>query len=323
VIGQADRTAGSSAPILHTRCLDHQSDRHQQADARQGAFGEPSTGRMIAGSDQAAPKEPRSDCEISVADFTSSVRTRTAREATRLAGVTARSIGEEVRRAREDAGLTQRQVAQAAGISQSHYAAVEAGGVAASVVVLHSIAVALGGHASLRFFPGTGPRLRDHLQAPMVEAFLRVLAPRWDRFPETVVSRPASGVIDLALADRAACLLVAAEFHSQLRRLEQQIRWARAKADGLLETSIGHLLNCSTTATTDRLLVLRSTAATRELARLFEATLTAAYPARTADVLAALAGDAPWPGSGIVWITFDEGRASVMRRQPPGVRLGS
>ena len=55
-----------------------------------------------------------------------------------------------------------------------------------------------------------------------------------------------------------------------------------------------------------RLLVLRSTVATRELARQFEATLAAAYPARTADVVNALtSADGHWPGDGIVWMHLD------------------
>ena len=248
--------------------------------------------------------------------------TRIAQEAARLGTRSTRSIGEDFRRAREDAGLSQRQVAAAAGISQSYYAQIEAGAVTARLEVLHAIAVALGGQASLRFFAGTGPRLRDRLQAPMVESFLRILHPRWERFPEVVVQRPAYGVIDLALADVGARLLVASEFHSQIRRLEQQLRWARTKAEGLLHASLAELVSADGPPTVDRLLVLRSTVATRELARAFEATLAAAYPARTADVLAALRGEAPWPGSGVVWITFDEGRAHVMDRQPPGVRLG-
>jgi len=158
----------------------------------------------------------------------------------------------------------------------------------------------------------------------MVEAFIRILDPRWQRFPETAVYRPAAGVIDLALADPAASLLVAAEFHSQLRRLEQQLRWARVKSDGLVETPLATLIQAERRPPRiDRLLVLQSTAATRELARSFESTFAAAYPARTPDILASLSGTAEWPGSGIVWMTIEDGRAHVMTRQPTGVRLGA
>jgi transcriptional regulator with XRE-family HTH domain len=251
------------------------------------------------------------------------VLTRLEREAARRAARTALSFGEDARHAREDAGLTQRSVAGAAGISQSHYAAIESGVVVASIETIQAVALALGGDVSVRFFPGTGPRLRDRIQAPMVEAFLHILHPRWQRFPEVPVHRPASGVIDLVIGSAAESLLVATEFHSQVRRLEQQVRWARIKADGLATTPLTELIsNGDHPIRIDRLLVLRSTTATRGLARDFAATLAAAYPARTAEVLASLAGDAPWPGAGVVWVTIDKHGAHVMERMPPGVRLG-
>jgi hypothetical protein len=74
--------------------------------------------------------------------------------------------------------------------------------------------------------------------------------------------------------------------------------------------------------TASRLLVLRSTTATRQLARDFEATLRAAYPARTADVLAALRNRADWPGPGIVWIRIEGDRVEVLDGPPRGVPLG-
>ena len=83
--------------------------------------------------------------------------TRTRREAARIAGRMFSSIGEELRRAREDAGLSQRQVVHAAGIAQSYLVAIEAGSAEPSLEVVEAIATALGGNVSMRFFPGTGP----------------------------------------------------------------------------------------------------------------------------------------------------------------------
>jgi hypothetical protein len=70
------------------------------------------------------------------------------------------------------------------------------------------------------------------------------------------------------------------------------------------------------------MLVLRSTIATRELAVSFEKTLAAAYPARAADILESIAGVAPWPGAGILWVRVDGKRTHVMDAPPPGVALG-
>jgi transcriptional regulator with XRE-family HTH domain len=247
---------------------------------------------------------------------------RLQQDARRRTGTIVRAFAEGVRAARVDAGLSQRQVASAAGISQSYLAEIEAATVEPSVGVTVALASALGGDMSLRFFPGTGPSLRDRIQAPMVEAVLRFLHPRWARFPEVPVRHPVSGVIDLVLADRAARLLVAGEFHSQLRRLEQQIRWARDKADSLASTSIGPLIGDDQRPSISRLLVLRSTKATRLLANDFHETLAAAYPARSADVVASLNGTTDWPGAGIVWVRVDGRQTRVLSGPPPGVGLG-
>jgi transcriptional regulator with XRE-family HTH domain len=73
---------------------------------------------------------------------------------------------------------------------------------------------------------------------------------------------------------------------------------------------------------TSRLLVLRSTRDLRELARTYEATLAAAYPARAADAVAALTSTAPWPGPAIVWMRVDGAAVRLLDGPPRGVRLG-
>ena len=156
----------------------------------------------------------------------------------------------------------------------------------------------------------------------MVEAFLRVTHARWQRYPEVPVQRPASGVIDRVLADPDAFLLIATEFKSQIRRLEQQLRWAMLKAEGLPATTIGSSMPNGRPAKIDRLLVLRSTDATRTLARDFANTISAAYPAQTKAVLSSLIDAGPWPGSGVIWMTNDQRGWHIMDRQPPGVRVG-
>jgi transcriptional regulator with XRE-family HTH domain len=250
--------------------------------------------------------------------------TRLQQDAARRTRSIVRSVGESLRASRQDAGLSQRQVAIAAGLSQPHLSALEAGTLEPSLGALVALSLALGGEVSLRFFPGTGPILRDRTQASMVEALLRIVGPRWSCFPEVPVHQPASGVIDLVLADLVAGILVAAEFHSDLRRLEQQVRWARAKAESLGSTSIGALSTSPGAACprVERLLVLRSTIAMRELAVAFEKTLAAVYPARAAAILDSIAGAAPWPGAGILWVRVDGRRTHVMDAPPPGVALG-
>jgi hypothetical protein len=69
--------------------------------------------------------------------------------------------------------------------------------------------------------------------------------------------------------------------------------------------------------------LLRSTEATCEIARRYEATLDAAYPARAADAFAALTTPtALWPGAGILWIRLQDGTGTVLTHPPRGVALG-
>lgn len=249
--------------------------------------------------------------------------TRLQQDARRRATELRRSVGEHVRRLREDAGLSRAAVASAAGIHPSYMTRIEDGRREAGYDVLAAVGAVLGADLSVRLFPNTGPTIHDRTQAPMGEALLQVLHPRWTPLPEVPVLRPARGVIDVVLHDRAARRLVAAELQSALRRLEQQIRWHREKELSLPSSDLWRWTASDGDAATSRLLVVRSTAETRRLAREFEETLRAAYPARAADVVAALSSaSAPWPGPGIVWMRVEGGRAELLHGAPRGVRLG-
>lgn len=230
--------------------------------------------------------------------------------------------GEEIRRLRLDAGVSITELAKVAGIHRSYIPMIEAGHARPSIEVLTTIGVVLGADLSLRYFAGSGPRLQDRFQAEMVETLLRRLDARWQPAVEVAIDRPARGVIDLVLTDRASPIIVAAEAQSELRRLEQQIRWASEKADGLArQISNGGWPGAGQVVS--RLLILRSTVATRDLARRYALTLAAAYPARTEAVIRALTTPgAPWPGPGIVWVRLEAGHGTLLDRPPRGIALG-
>lgn len=231
-------------------------------------------------------------------------------------------IGDDLRRLRQDAGLTLTELAAVVGVHRSHLARIEAGRAAPSLEVLTAIGVALGADLGVRYFAGAGPRLVDRFQAPMLETFVRTLHARWAVRLELAVKHPVRGVVDAALIDRASPVAVASEVQSELRRLEQQIRWNNEKADGLM-ARLAEEAAPAPGPTVSRLLVLRSTASTREIARHYEATLAAAYPARAEDVFRALTtASAPWPGAGIVWMRLDAGEAVLLGHPPREVRLG-
>ena len=227
-----------------------------------------------------------------------------------------RALGTEMRRMREDAGRSQSAVSRASGISQGHVSAMEAGTARPSLEALLAIAAALGCDLSVRMFPGTGPRIRDRIQVAMSEALLALLHPRWTAQPEVPVYRPVRGVIDLVLADGQAHLLLPTELQSELRRVEQQIRWSVQKADALaaMPDHAGERVS--------RLLVVRNTAAMRETVRAAGRTLAAAYPARSADAVASLGSERPWPGAALLWADVEGGRATILDGPPRGVMVG-
>lgn len=235
-----------------------------------------------------------------------------------------RRLGIEIRRLREDAGLSQAQVADMAGISQSLLSLVENAKVDATVSTVTAIAAALGATAMIGLYPETGPPIRDHLQARMIESLLRILHPRWRRFLEVPLQRPVRGVIDLVLQEADERIVIAAEAQSEMRRLEQQLRWGHAKADALLGSDLVAQLSPEDRPTrVSSLLLLRSTRVTRELAMTFHETLTAAFPAPYQDALEALRGrTSQWPGAALLWVRVDPGETLVLERPPRGVDLG-
>lgn len=156
----------------------------------------------------------------------------------------------------------------------------------------------------------------------MVEALIRALDQRWVPRPEVPILSPVRGVIDIVLDDRRAPVTVATESCSDITRLEQLVRWSNEKADGLAR-QLREAAPGDRERTVDRLLLVRSTARNREISRRYAATLAAAYPARTHDVIRALTtADAAWPGSGIVWTGLGAGAPNVLPFPPRGVDLG-
>jgi transcriptional regulator with XRE-family HTH domain len=253
---------------------------------------------------------------------TSPPRTKLQVEADRRAIDGLRRLGAEIRQLREDAGLSKAIVARVAGIDPALLRGVERGEYEASSITLARIAAALGAEASTRLFPSAGPPIRDRFQARMIEAFLRHLPADWYRSPEVPVHRPVRGVVDLVIAHRPSNLVACLEAHSELRRLEQQIRWALAKAEALRSSPIWPFLapDPADPPPISSVLLLRSTTATRDLARTFRDTLRAAFPADPASIHAALADPTQtWPGNGILWVRVDGSEATLLPSWPRGL----
>lgn len=221
-----------------------------------------------------------------------------------------RTIGGEIARLREDAGVSRAALARASGVDPGYLLRIEAGEREASLSTLLAVGHGLGADVRVRFHPNDGPRLRDRFQAPMIEAVVAELHARVMPYPEVPVLRPVRGTVDLVLHDPVANLLIAVEAESMLRRLEQQLRWSAQKADALRHDPRWR----SAQPRISRILLLRATAAHRELARAAPATLAAAFPAAPVAALASLRGTAPWPGDTMLWVSVQGGSARIGTR---------
>lgn len=223
-------------------------------------------------------------------------------------------------RLRLDSGISMRRLAMAADVDPGYLTQIFAGARLPSVAVLVAISSALGADLSIRPFPTTGPVIHDRTQARIVEELLRIASPEWDATVEVGVQRPVRGFIDVVFDSRALATIVATEVESRIDRLEQQIRWAQDKAAALPSAAMWSYVRGDRSVS--RLLVLRSTAANRELGRRFAATLHAAFPARAADIHASLTAGTPWPGAGILWADVRGDVVRILERPPRGVPVG-
>ena len=235
-----------------------------------------------------------------------------------------RSLGDELARVRSDAGLSVAALAREAGVDPGHVWRIEHAEREPTIGVLAAISDALGADLSIRLYPNTGPRIRDRHQSAIADALLALIAPhRWTTTPEVGVRNPVRGSIDLVAHDRSARVVVATEVESEVRRLEQLLRWHRDKADALPSSDLWAFASVDGQLTISRLLVIRSTDTNRHVARQYEALLRAAYPARTIEARAALTtAGAAWPGASVLWADVRNGRATILGGPPRGVALG-
>ena len=247
-------------------------------------------------------------------------RTRLERIGAKQAREARRSIALEVERARSDAGLSVRRVAEAAAISHATLLSIERGTRDPTTETVARVAAVLGMSLSVRLYPGTGPLIRDRHQAAMLGALISIAQPRWSRQLEVGVYRPVRGFIDCVLRAPGEPV-VACEAESDLRRIEKQVRWSSAKADALATARTGEASPGAPTRVV-RLLLLRSTIRTRSVVTQHSKLLATAYPARAADAYLALTGSTAWPGDALLWCRVDDGVAVVLDRPPRGIAVG-
>ena len=185
---------------------------------------------------------------------------------------------------------------------------------------LHRVAAALGADVSLRIYPNTrtadprSPSRHGWSKRSCTSLPADLGSPRRGRRS----SGPFGASSMSCSPDRRDGRIVSVEAQSELRRLEQQIRWAAEKTDALPSAAIWPARRrrppwrCRGSCSCGR-------RRTRELARSFASTLAAAYPADPRASRSARRSDPPWPGNGIVWVRVEGAR----RRSSRAYREGS
>jgi hypothetical protein len=169
----------------------------------------------------------------------------------------------------------------------------------------------LGVDLDMRYYPNTGPQIHDRFSAPMLEALLGILDKRWRPYPEVAVRKPSKGWIDVALHDAHARVILAAELQSELRRLEQLVRWHAEKAASLPSWQGWPKLDAEPAIS--QLVIIRRTRATKAVVSEFAQQIRLAYPAHPDDALAALTTpSAKWPGNTMVWAEVKGSRARLL-----------
>lgn len=211
-----------------------------------------------------------------------------------------------------DAGISHAALAREAGISPGYLADILAGKERPSLETYARLAVPLGADLATRLYPNTGPTIRDRHQARILEHLLEVRAPRYRAWTEVGVTRPARGWIDVVFEDERDARLIATEIESDLRRIEQAVRWGREKADSLPSWTRWPAIAAVGPPAVSQLLVIRRTRANRRLAGDFARQLALAYPAHPEDALAAVTGTAPWPGAALVWARVEPARVRLL-----------
>jgi transcriptional regulator with XRE-family HTH domain len=203
-----------------------------------------------------------------------------------------------------DAGITLAGLAREAGVPYQQLWQMMAGHAKPTIETYAKLAVPLGADLSTRFYPNTGPLIRDRHQARIAEALLPQLHPRWRCTTEVGVRQPARGWIDLVLHERLEAVIVAVEIESDIRRIEQQVRWAKMKAESL-PSSVAWPRDGDGAGEPPRIsqiLIVRRTRSARATSLQFSAQLALAYPAHPEDALAALTGTKSWPGPALLWV---------------------
>lgn len=205
-------------------------------------------------------------------------------------------MAEELRTLRIRAGISQAAVAREIGVTRSVISKLELGYPGTTLRTRFRMATVLGADFRLSVYAGSGPLIRDSVQAGIVEHLLANTDRRWQRTLEAAVPGPGRRSVDLRLDGQDAIVLIEVESH--LGSIEEIIRELHSKRQAVGEARLGgsrrpiHVVLCLP-RTRHHLSILRA----------HPRTIAAAFPASSVDLYLALRDRSrPWPGDGLLLV---------------------
>jgi transcriptional regulator with XRE-family HTH domain len=194
--------------------------------------------------------------------------------------------------ARAVAGLTQREVARRAGVSQSLVSLLETGRTVPSLDRMHRLAAATGHDLSIRLFPGGGIRLRDSGQLGLADQIRAATHATWRiRLEVPIGAPPDRRAADMIL--EAGAELVAIEIERVLLDFQAQFRAAQLKRVALAERS-GRSVRL--------VMALPDTRRNRSIIEMHRSMLETALPTPSRRIWASLRSGTPIGGDGLLWV---------------------
>lgn len=194
--------------------------------------------------------------------------------------------------ARAVAGLTQREVARRAGVSQSLVSLLETGLIMPSLDRMQRLAAATGHDLSIRLFPGGGVRLRDSGQLAVADQIRAAAHPSWRiRLEMPVGAPPDRRAADMLLETAAELVIV--EVERLMLDFQAQFRAAQLKRAALVEGS----------GRSVRLVVaLPDTRRNRAVVEMHRPMLETALPTPSRRIWASVRSGVPVGGDGLLWV---------------------
>jgi transcriptional regulator with XRE-family HTH domain len=194
--------------------------------------------------------------------------------------------------ARAVSGLTQRQTAQRARVSQALISQVERGRTVPSLGVIGRLAAATGHDLVLRLYPADGVRLRDSGQLGVAETIRAASAPTWQvRLEVPVGAAPDRRAVDMVFDGPAG--LLAVEVERALLDLQAQLRAAQLKRAAMAER---------TGRPVALVIAVPDTGRNRAAVLAHRSLVAAALPVPSKRIWACVGSGAALEGDGLLWV---------------------